>query len=106
MENKLRKAQSMAVRSIKLGFAPIGFFWEKGQIYLTVVQVFYRKKNMKLVQQVDKLMLNVLSRKFSWNSIEEIVQVANVYVTMYQIRYNPRRLTFTREINLYVKIGH
>jgi len=58
---------------------------------------------MELVRQVDKLMLNVVNTKFNWNSIEEIVQVTNVYLTMYQIRYYPTRLTFIREINLYIK---
>jgi len=68
--------------------------------------VFYHKKKIELVRQVDKLMLNVVNTKFNWNSIEEIVQVTNVYLTMYQIRYYPTQLTFIGEINLYIKIGH
>jgi len=107
MENKLKRAQTTAIRSIKLGFTPVGFFWEKGEIYLTVVQVFYRRKRMNLVRQIDKLMLSVVKTKFIWNSIEDIVQAANVYVIMYQTRYKPTRDQRSYGIvNPRVKTGH
>jgi len=33
-------------------------------------------------------MLTVINIKLTWNDAEELVMVANIYLTMYQIRYN------------------
>jgi len=33
-------------------------------------------------------MLITIIRKITWNDADEIAMVANIYLTMYQIRYN------------------
>lgn len=32
-------------------------------------------------------MLNAIQRKVSWNDVDEVAMVANIYLTIYQIRY-------------------
>lgn len=88
IENKLNTAQWFALRSFKLAFRSVNNFLEKSKIYLATMQVLYRTRNIKLIQHIDGLMLTTIQRKVFWNDVEEIAMVANIYLMMYQIRYN------------------
>ncbi|XP_018398206.1 PREDICTED: adenylate cyclase type 10-like [Cyphomyrmex costatus] len=85
-ENKLKTAQSFALRSFKLAFLSVNSFLEKGEIYLATVRVLHCTRNIKLIQHIERLMLITIQRKAVWNDAEEISMVANIYLTMYQIR--------------------
>lgn len=69
-------------------FLSVDSFLEKGEIYLTTVRVLHCTKNIKLIRHIEKPMLNTIQRKVSWNDVDEIAMVANIYLAMYQIRYN------------------
>ncbi|XP_067216073.1 adenylate cyclase type 10-like isoform X2 [Linepithema humile] len=86
MEDKLKIAQLFALRSFKLAFLYFDSFLEKGKIYLVTVRVLHRTKNIKLIRHIERSMLTVINKKFNWNDVEELVMVANIYLTMYQIR--------------------
>lgn len=88
IENKLKTAQSFALRSFKLAFLNVNSFLEKGEIYLATVRVLHCTRNIKLIRHIERLMLITIKRKVIWNDVEEIAMVANIYLTMYQIRYN------------------
>lgn len=85
-EDKLKVAQLFALKSFKLAFLHIGTFLEKGEIYLVTVQVLRRTENIKLIRHIERSMLTVINTKHNWNDVEELLMVANVYLTMYQIR--------------------
>ncbi|XP_036142837.1 adenylate cyclase type 10 [Monomorium pharaonis] len=85
IENKLKTAQSFALRSFKLAFLSINSFLEKGEIYLATVRVLHCTRNIKLIRRIERLMLTTIRRNAMWNDVEEIARVANVYLTMYQI---------------------
>ncbi|KYN34311.1 Adenylate cyclase type 10 [Trachymyrmex septentrionalis] len=86
IENKLKKAESFALRSFKLAFLNVNSFQEKGEIYLATVRVLQCTRNIKLIRRIERLMLITIERKAVWNDAEEITMVANIYLTMYQIR--------------------
>lgn len=87
-EDKFKAAQVAAIRSIKLGFPSVDGFLEKGEIYLAAVQVLYRTKNLKLLRQIEKSMLNIMKTRISYQNVEEIAMAANIYLAMYQTRYD------------------
>jgi len=103
VEDKLKIAQFFALRSFKLAFLNVGSFLEKGEVYLATVRVLHRTKNIRLIQHIERSMLTVISTKFNWTDVEELVMVANVYLTMYQIRYNLTLPNFYRR-NLHSKL--
>ncbi|XP_071636745.1 adenylate cyclase type 10-like [Temnothorax longispinosus] len=86
IDNKLKTAQSFALRSFKLAFLSVNNFLEKGEIYLATVRVLHCTRNIKLIRHIERPMLITIRRKGSWNNAEEIAMVANIYLTMYQIR--------------------
>lgn len=81
-------AKLYAFRSVKLAFSNVNNFLEKGKIYLTTMQVLCHTRNIKLMRYIETQMLTTIKRKVSWNNIEEIKMEANIYLTMYQIKYN------------------
>ncbi|XP_011871981.1 PREDICTED: adenylate cyclase type 10-like [Vollenhovia emeryi] len=87
INNKLKTAESFALRSFELAFLTVNSFLEKGEIYLTTVRVLYCTRNIKLIQSVERPMLTTIRSKASWNDAEEIAMVANVFLMMYQIRF-------------------
>jgi len=87
IDNKLKAAQTYALKSFKLAFSNIDNFLEKGEIYLVTVQVLHRTKNTELIQYIERPMLAVIKAKISWNNVEEITMMAKIYLMMYQVRY-------------------
>lgn len=88
IDNKLKTAQTYALKSFKLAFSSIDNFLEKGEIYLVTVQVLHRTKNIELIQYIERPMLAVIKAKISWKNVEEIMMMAKIYLMMYQVRYN------------------
>jgi len=88
IDNKLKTAESFALRSFKLAFINVNNFLEKGEIYLATLRVLYCTRNIKLIRDIERLMLVTIIKKITWNDADEIAMVANIYLTMYQIRYN------------------
>ncbi|KAG5312188.1 ADCYA cyclase, partial [Acromyrmex insinuator] len=57
-ENKLKKAQSFALRSFKLAFLNINSFLEKGEIYLATIRVLHCTRNIKVLRgKLEKAIL-------------------------------------------------
>lgn len=81
-------ARWFALRSSKLAFQTVNNFLEKGEIYLATMRVLYCTENIKLIQHIDQLMLTTIKKKVNWDDVEDIAMVANIYLMMYQIRYN------------------
>ncbi|KYN20825.1 Adenylate cyclase type 10 [Trachymyrmex cornetzi] len=98
IENKLKKAQSFALRSFKLAFLNVNSFLEKGEVYLATVRVLHCTRNIKLIRRIERLMLITIKRKAIWNDAEEITMVANIYLTMYQIRRVNEAVDLMREL--------
>ncbi|XP_025264205.1 adenylate cyclase type 10-like [Camponotus floridanus] len=102
IDNKLKAAQTYALKSFKLAFSNIDNFLEKGEIYLVTVQVLHRTKNIELIQYIERPMLAVIKAKISWNNVEEITMMAKIYLMMYQVR--ALRGELEEAINIGIKV--
>lgn len=99
IEDKLKTAKLLGLRSFILGFSTVDNFIEKGEIYLALTRVLRRTKNTELIQRIEIPMLIAIRTKISWNTAEEMLMMANIYLTMYQIKYV---LQCTLRILLYI----
>lgn len=101
-EDKPKTAQVMIIRSLKLGFVRAGYFLEKCEIYFAAVRLFHRMQNARVLVQLEHLMLKIASEKVTWKDTDEMMMAMNIYVVVYQTRYDDatrRPATFVRSLS-------
>ncbi|CAL7942987.1 unnamed protein product [Xylocopa violacea] len=86
LQDETKVAMLTVLRSLRDAFECPGAFTEKGQMYLTALQIFHNSNEQCMIRSLERSMLAIIDRKTNWKLPEEIIMLAHIYQTMYDRR--------------------
>ncbi|XP_076280803.1 uncharacterized protein LOC143209273 [Lasioglossum baleicum] len=85
LEQETKLSKSIIVQSFDAAFRVLGGFLEKGRIYLTAVTIF--RCDHGYLRYLEKPMMQATEEKISWNSLAEVIMLADVYRVFFENRF-------------------
>ncbi|XP_057338815.1 adenylate cyclase type 10-like [Microplitis mediator] len=80
------RAELITLNALSIGLSSSEGFTQKCELYVKACEIFRACSQLETARKLDKKILTVITKKYWWAYIDEIVSVLRVFKSMFEIR--------------------